>query len=91
MPRRQEWEHEEEDDRRYDPDEVRQRIAERLARIGGEMNEKWRICPDPACRRHHACTGPDIPCADLPPGRPPTAEEIADAKAVLARAGLPVE
>jgi hypothetical protein len=85
MPRRQEWEREE-DEGPYDPNEVRQRLAERLARVGSEFHEKWRICPEPACRRHHACTAPGVPCADLPPGRPPNAEEIAEARAVLARA-----
>lgn len=43
---------------------ARYRLVERLVRWHGDSTEKWRTCPQPICRRQHACAAAQVPCWD---------------------------
>jgi hypothetical protein len=68
MDRRQDWQKDEDKHPRDDddaaPSSTREELAERLVRIDGDVNGKWRACPAGACRRHRACSAPGVPCWD---------------------------
>lgn len=64
-----------------DIDEFRKALARRIARY----IDRWRGCPEPACRRHRRCEAPHVSCTNHRPARPHTPEQTARAMAQVSR------
>jgi hypothetical protein len=68
MARRQEWQKEDattpQEDDSGPPPPTRAELAERLVRYDGNLEEKWRTCREPVCRRRRTCSAAYVPCWD---------------------------
>jgi hypothetical protein len=65
-----------------DIDEFRYALARKIAMF----IDRWRGCPEPACRRHRRCTAPHVRCTNARPRPPITAQQQARLSARIQRA-----
>ena len=65
-----------------DMDAFRRTLARRIS----VFLDRWRGCPQPACKRHRGCCAPRGTCANARPARPQTDRNRAAMQAALQRA-----